>query len=307
MELVVTIIGFGNIGKCIGSLLLNLKNLPKVINVLDPDPNIIGAFYDFEHATQLYPSVSIKLNDFDIFNDSDVIFHCAGPSVPKGESRLSIGEKSVQVTEQIFNNYKSTKSSKIIVVSNPVEIITFVTQRITNLQPQNVIGTGTMLDSLRMQSIIKNKYPEFAEIEPVILGEHGDSMFVSCSLSKLNGIQLNKSIGNDELEMLLREVKDAAKIIKQTQGATIYGVSHCAVYLYESIVYDKTIKVPASVEIPEYLTKDLILPPISLSLYCAINGQGAYPIKSALNDNNDIEFLQKSAHALYDCIPVSYK
>lgn len=293
MDLLITIIGFGNIGKQIASLLLNHNNI--TINIIDPDNNIKGAILDMNQANQLYNNQTLVYNDFELFNQSDFIFHCAGASVPKGESRLTTSKLSIEITKAIFKDYQPKKNPFIIVVANPVEIIATITHKITGLPKQNIIGTGTFLDSLRMNFVVKSKLNKNnVDVNSILLGEHGDSVYLSEQLSQINNRPLNHYFSNDELLKMLREVKRSAFEIKKTQSATIYGVSHCAVKIFYSLLSPTQHKIPVSTSIPNSLKQFAKDKSTYVSLLANINNIGAFFVEDYLPNEKEAIFLQKS-------------
>ncbi|MFK7786443.1 MAG: hypothetical protein AB8B56_15085 [Crocinitomicaceae bacterium] len=111
VEKVISILGFGNIGKLICALLLPYKDHRFAINIIDVDDSVIGAITDMKHGEKLFPNHSISFNDQSLLDGSDFIFHCAGASVPKGKSRLYTCEQSVKITEAVFRDFKATPTS----------------------------------------------------------------------------------------------------------------------------------------------------------------------------------------------------
>lgn len=306
MELIVTIIGFGNVGKIIGALLLPYKDYRFTINIIDTDPNVFGAILDLEHGKQLYENHRVSHNSKELLNTSDFIFHCAGGSVPLGGNRLAVCQSSIEITEAIFKNFKPTKKPFIIVVANPVEIITFMTQKITGLPKENVIGTGTFLDSIRMNYVVKKTDLGITSVDAILLGEHGTTAFLSEQLSTVNGLPFNSLFNNDTLEELMMQVKTSAQEIKKTQKATIYGVSYCAMQIFESLLSEHVKKIPVSTFIPFNMSQIIGATDISISLLCEISSKGAHPIASYHPNSYEAKCLEKSISQMKACIPKRY-
>lgn len=306
-ELVITIIGFGNIGKTLGVLLLPFSDFNFNINIIDTDWDVLGAVLDLEHAAQFYDNHQISHNSEALLKNSDFVFHCAGASVPKGKSRMVTCQASIEITETIFQHFNPVKQPFIIVVANPVEIITFITQKLTGLPPERVIGTGTLLDSIRMNYIVKQTHQEIDSVEAIILGEHGTSAFLSEQLSRVNGLTFSSLFDKDTLEELLITMKASAYEIKKTQEATIYGVSYCALQIFESLLSSKGQKLPVSTAIPEKFRKDLGGADLYLSLFSEISQKGAHPVQDYYPDAHEMECLRKSIALLQQSIPEKYR
>jgi L-lactate dehydrogenase len=306
MKKVISIVGFGNIGKVICALLLPYKEYNFTLNIVDIDPNVKGAITDFEHGNQLYPNHTLSHNNEDLLNNSDFIFHCAGASVPKGKSRLHTCQQSVDMTEAIFKNFKPTKTPFIIVVANPVDIISTITYKLTGLPANRIIGTGTFLDSIRMNHVIEKMRKDVTTADAIILGEHGTTAFLSKHLSSINGLPFSDFIDDDALEHCMTLVKNAAEEIKSTQDVTIYGVSYCAIQLFEMLLSEEGRKVPVSTLIPEALRKELGAPELFLSLYSTINQRGAFPVEDYRPDAEEMECLRRSLDLILPCFPTEY-
>lgn len=306
MEIVISIVGFGNIGKLICALLLPYKEHQFILNIVDIDPNISGAVLDLEHGNQLFQKHTLVCNSTDYFNHSDFIFHCAGASVPKGKSRLFTCSQSIEMTESIFKNFKPTKSPFVIVVANPVEIIATITHKITGLPREKIVGTGTFLDSIRMNYYLGKTGNNSSAIDTFILGEHGDTAFISQQLSSSIGLSLTDFWDDETLEKCLLLTKNAAKEIKTTQMATIYGVSYCAIQLFDLLLSDKPVCKPVSILIPENLKKEFGTTDLFLSLPANIDSTGVHFNEDYHPNDVELSYLKTSYEAMRECLPMKY-
>lgn len=302
----VSIIGFGNIGKFIcGALLAHVKN-QLIINVIDTDENVIGAFKDLQDASQLQQLHQLSFNSTSQLDDADFIFHCAGASVPKGESRLTTCSASIEITEQVFQGFEPKKNPFIIVLANPVEIITYVTQKITQLPKEKVVGTGTLLDSIRMNQFIHSKHQKFESIDTVLLGEHGSTVFLSSFHSKIDNKAVEQILSDRERTEAIDQVKRRAEQIKETQDATIYGVAHCALTIFNALVADNTIHLPVSTFIPETLASRCWNKHVSVSLMAEIRMKGIKALDNYVPNEDEMKLLNKSIIQIHSCIPDKY-
>ena len=306
MEITISIIGFGNIGKAICSMLIPINNWSFTINILDTNDNVKGAILDFQHGNQLFHQHRIVFNSAELFNNSSFIFHCAGASVPKGQSRLFTCNESILITEAVLKNYHPKGTPHFIVVSNPVEVIATITQKLTGLPPSSIIGTGTLLDSIRMNYYIAEKYPNLKSIEAILLGEHGASAYFSKQLSKIDDKKVNHILSDQEIDGLMNEVIQSASIIKTTQKATIYGVSYCGIEIFKSLLSNIQSFFPVSTQIPDWLKTELKTDAVFLSLYSKINSKGAFVDERYQPNEVELSLLKKSVDSLLPCIPKRY-
>lgn len=306
MELVVSVIGFGNVGKLIGGLLLHNAQQRFLINIIDTDINVAGAVLDFEHGAELYSNHQVSFNSAALLNQSDFIFHCAGASVPKGQSRLVTAKASIAITEAVFTGFKPMKNPFVVVVANPVEVISAVTQMVTGLPKQNVIGTGTFLDSMRMNHTVKKLKSEKLKVEAVLLGEHGASAYLSEQLSSINGGPFKQIFNETEIEELMNIVRGSASKIKETQEACIYGVSYCAIKIFEALLSKEGMCIPVSTFIPQSLGQLLGSTNAYLSLYAQVNNSGAHPIEAYEPGSVELQYLMNSVDVISRCMPSKY-
>lgn len=306
MNLTITILGFGNIGKQICTSLLAMEDHAFVINVIEVSTQVEGAYIDFEHARELFPAHQIVLNNERAFNESDFVFHCAGASIPAGKSRLEVTNESICITEEIFKEFKPKKDCKIIVISNPVEIISHVTQKITGLPATNIVGTGTYLDSIRMDHYVRKNFPSIVNPNLVLLGEHGTTVFMSQQLSRINETNVEQVLRAEQIESLLDLTKGAAKKIKETQTATIYAVSFCAIHIFKALLKEEKSYIPSSIEMPDFLCELLESEKIFLSLYSAINNQGVRYHKEYQPGEEELFLLKESYRNIVKYIPGKY-
>ncbi|SFT43455.1 L-lactate dehydrogenase [Lishizhenia tianjinensis] len=302
----ITLIGFGNIGRTLTALIMANSKEPIHFNIMEVSQKIGGTLLDVEHALELYPQHTWSLNDQDKMNHSDFIIHTAGAIVPPGKTRRDASEISIAITEEVFSNYTPITIPFIIVVANPVDIIAYVTQKLTALPPERVFGTGTFLDSIRMNHYLKPHLPIGADINSVLLGEHGSAIFMSQQLSKANDKHLHKLLTEDELDACMEEVKNAANLIKQTQGATIYGVSHILYQLYSALKAEEVQHLPLSTLIPRSYLQDPSITSIYLSTYCEINKEGVIPCTHYHPDPIEAAKFHHTIQELIALIPQKY-
>jgi len=303
MNRAVTIIGLGNVGKFLTGSLLLMKDLRLSINIMDIDPEVEGAVLDLQHAANLENRHDITLNDQGRFEASDFIFHCAGTPVPKGSSRLVTCESSIEITRTVFNGFQPKKEPFVIVVANPVEVITGITQFITKLPKHKVLGTGTFLDSVRMNYAMRKQLGALHHVNAVLLGEHGDKMFLSEHLSDIDGYPIRHFFDEERKKELLEEVKLSANKIKETQEATIYGVGMCALKLFRALLENDATCYPVCTFLTEDWAKDIPAEKIAISLYASISDKGVFPCTNYHPDHKEWKKLVKAGEHISACLP----
>ena len=234
----VTVIGFGNVGASLSLLLLN--NRHKIcLNVMEPDPQREGAFLDLAHGMQLYPHKELHINNEDLLLNSDFIFYTAGTPNIHGGSRLSTAKQNIQLTKEIFEPRTFKETAFIIVITNPVDIVTHSVYQYSGLPASQVVGTGTFLDSVRLDYYLSELTNfEAEDFNAVVLGEHGESQFPVYSITQLKGKPINEytEFTPEILEKAKQLTKSAAYQIRETQKGTTYGVSKCAEVLLDYLL-----------------------------------------------------------------------
>lgn len=237
----ITIIGFGNVGSAIAVLLLNNKQALR-LNIMDPNEQCEGAFLDLTHGMSLYPEMELSINNTEQFENADFIFYTAGTPNVNGSSRLTMAGQNCDLTNRIFGEINFSKAPTIFVITNPVDLVSHTIYRCTGIPAEKIIGTGTFLDSIRLQyylSRISNHKVE--NFKTIVLGEHGSSQVPIYSHTKLNGKPIRESseFTQKDLDLAHQLTKDAAFEIRKTQAGTLYGVSKCAVTLLDYILDKK--------------------------------------------------------------------
>ncbi len=307
--MIISITGLGNVGTTIVNRLLSIPTEHSYcINIIDPSDTIEGSFLDLEHAANIRKQHGLKLNDFSLFEQSDVIFHTAGSNVPLGANRLSIARDSIDITYDIFQGYQFKKDLQIIVISNPVDVISYYTWKASGIAPQNVIGTGTFLDTIRFEDALAKQFnTSRRKISSLMIGEHGRSVVPLISHSDVDGINIEEF--PKHLNRAIWDTVDAAKRICLTQGATKYGVSACAIRIFEALkegkdLYNVALGVKTQLEHEYILSSRTIY--ISLPVYIK-KGKLFYESLEGLYEN-ELKQLIKSAKIIekhtYDYVPV---
>lgn len=292
---VVSIIGLGRVGRAVAFLLSALPE-PLLINLVDPWLNP-GTLLDLAHA---HTRNRLVENSRELLAESHVVFHCAGPEVPPGESRLAVRDRSYELTDSIFSGLAFPHPGPLLIVlSNPVDLITLRALEVTDLPPERVLGTGSLLDTRRF-NLITEQYLrlERGSVEALLLGEHGESCAVWTEGSLINGTPLKDTLNPAELKGLLQDTLRQAARIKEDQGATYYGVARCAVDLMNGYFdQEKTVSVASILCPPEFAEILQLEKPLCLSLPVVL-GQRELLVRPPRLQGSDLENLRRSAHTL---------
>lgn len=239
----VVIIGCGNVGMSYAYALLNQKTKVTDIVLVDIDEErVLGEVMDLNHGLPFAPSkISIKIGTYEDCMNASIVCICAGAPQNKGESRLDLIHKNEKIIKDIVDKVLETNFHGIfLVVTNPVDVMSYLVQKYSKFPCGKVIGTGTTLDTARLRFIIG----DYLKINPknvhaYVLGEHGDSEFVAWSNAFIGSSSINQYLTLEQLEQFECEVKNAAYKIIQRKNATYYGIGMALVRITNAILNDE--------------------------------------------------------------------
>ena len=250
----IAIIGAGAVGSTIAYSIM-LKNLVAEIVLIDMNKEKEnGEVLDIGDALSFSETSNIKNGDYIDARDADVIILTAGVAQKPGETRLDLVTKNKAITKSIMQSIGEIKKSTIIlVVSNPVDIITYLVQEMSGLPHTQVFGTGTSLDTARLRTNIAHRLNiDAKQVEGFVLGEHGDNEFVAWSTVSVAGKPIKEILSEDDMEKISNEVKNEVYEIIKEKGATFYGISMVVSDIIEAILLDQHKILPISYRINNY-------------------------------------------------------
>lgn len=252
----IVIVGCGFVGSSCAFTLMQSGLFNEMV-LIDADKNKAqGEALDISHGLPFSKPMQIYAGSYDDIVDASIIIITAGTGQKPGETRLDLVHKNVEIFKKIIPEItKRNYQGIILVVSNPVDILTYTALKLSGLPSNQVLGSGTVLDSARLKYLIG----EHLEVDPrsvhaFILGEHGDSEIAAFSSANVSGIPVKdfcKKVchgdGSDEkLKTISDEVKQSAYEIIDKKGATYYGIAMSVKRICESIVLDQKSILPVS-------------------------------------------------------------
>ncbi|MFM8951661.1 MAG: lactate/malate dehydrogenase family protein [Planctomycetaceae bacterium] len=223
----VGIIGGGGIVGSSAGFALQLGGIVHEIVIVDANPDLAdGQALDMLHGTAAIADQSIHAGGYDCLADADVICITAGLRRKPDESRLALINRNVVLFKSILAEIKAKgikADANVLVVSNPVDILTFIAEKELGLPKGRVIGLGTLLDTLRFRSLLAmNLHAPATQVQAMILGEHGDSMVPIWSSASVAGLPLEKYPGYTPklgADVFQRAKTSGAEMIKKKTGA----------------------------------------------------------------------------------------
>ena len=241
----VVIVGAGFVGASTAFAIASSGIASELILVDVNVEKAYGEAMDLNHGLAfLSPSV-IEAGDYSDVKDADVIIIAAGSARKPGETRLDLAKKNAGIIKSIIPNIMQYYNGGVfLVISNPVDVLTYLIQKITGLPPFKVIGSGTVLDSARFRYLLSSHCKvDIRNVHGYVLGEHGDSEVLVWSRVNLAGEKVDeycnaceKQCGGIERDKIEKGVKEAGAEIIKRKGATYYGIALSVTRICEAIL-----------------------------------------------------------------------
>ena len=305
----ITVIGSGSVGATI-AYTLTISDIASEIVMIDiNNEKALGEALDIRQGTPFCAPTSIYAGSYRDAKNSDIVIITSGVARKPGQSRLELAQTNVNILKNVADNILPyAPDATYVIVSNPVDVLTYVFCKYTGLPEERVIGSGTILDTARLRSRISEYFSvSQRNVHAYFLGEHGDSGFVPWSVANISNIPVTDfgaSVMNHEKypELKLNEVeeyvrKSGARVI-QRKGATYYAVSMSVCHICKCLLsgIDTTLTVSTMLH-GEYGIDD-----VCLSLLNIVGKEGAHSkVILPLNDE-EIASLRKSANTLKEII-----
>lgn len=246
----VMIVGTGNVGASIAFALLNQRTAVNEIVLTDIiAKDAEGEAMDLRDALAVAPSyIKISNGTYKDARDCDVVVITAGAAQRPGETRMELLKKNVNILKGMVEQIMESGFDGIfLVVSNPMDVLTYFTLKFSGLPAEKVIGSGTILDSARLRTRIAgflNVNPK--SVHAYQIGEHGDSEVSLFSLADVGGQSVTELLPKETLEGISEFVANEAYGIIEKKGATYYGIATCVVSILNCILNDENRVMPVS-------------------------------------------------------------
>lgn len=297
------VIGCGFVGSASAFSLMQSGMFTEMVLIDANKERAEGEALDISHGIPFARPMKIYSGDYDDAADAGIIIITAGANQQPGETRLDLVKKNIKIFESIIPEISKRNFKGImLIVANPVDILTHAAIKLSGLPENRVIGSGTVLDTARLKCEIgEHLNVDSRSVHAFIIGEHGDSEIAAWSCANVSGIPLNdfcEMRGHFDhkkaTEKIASDVKNSAYEIISRKKATNYGIAMSVKRICEAIVRDEKSILPVSAMMHgEYGIKDIVL---SMPSIVGKNGFETH-VPIALN-KEEIENLQKSAAIL---------
>lgn len=305
----VAIIGVGNVGATFAFSLMESGLAREIVLIDKNEQRANGECMDLNHGAAFMSPVKIYPSGYEGCKDADIVVFTAGAKQKPEESRLDLLERNIEVFKEIIEGIADyAKDAILLAVTNPVDILSYVTMKISGFPKEKVIGSGTVLDTSRFRYLLS----EHCRVDPrnvhaYIIGEHGDTELAVWSQANIAGIKLSDycpSCGRkdcdykSDLQKIFEQVKDAAYKIIEAKGATYYAIGLSIVKIVASILRDENSVLPVSTFIEDYYGID----DVYLSVPAVINRKGVERVLKLKLSEEEVRNLRYSADRLKSVI-----
>ncbi len=276
----VGIVGAGFVGATFGYALAASGVATEVVLIDVNKQRAEGEAMDLNHSVAFGPPMDFVAGDYPDLRGAQMVVITAGANQKPGQTRLDLVQTNVAIFRSIVPEVvKYAPDAVIVVVANPVDILTYATLRISGLPTHQVFGSGTVLDTGRLRYLLGEYYQiDPRSVHAYIIGEHGDSELPVWSSARIAGMSLaefsaamGKPHRQADLDGIFAQVRTAAYEIIQRKGATYYAIGSGLLRITESILRGQNTVLPVSGLLNgwAYLATMIIAPP-SLLLACRL-------------------------------------
>lgn len=300
----VVVVGAGAVGSTFCYALAQ-NGLADEIVLIDKNEDLAhGQVLDLVHGQPFFPTVSIRQGDPADYGDAGLIVLTASAPQKPGETRLQLLKKNAAIVRAVLSDIVNHNSQAILlVVSNPVDVMTQVALSHTGWDRGRVIGSGTVLDSARLRHILSTHCGiDVHNVHGYVLGEHGDSEFVAWSMTNVAGMQIdsycsthgNCSEWGNERGRIEQQVRDSAYHIIDYKGATYFAVGLALVRMASAILRGQK----SVLTISTFLDGEFGLNDVCLSVPSVVSEQGVKKIIEPRLPEHEYEALTTSARII---------
>jgi L-lactate dehydrogenase len=252
----VGIIGAGSVGATIAYAAM-IRGVARQISLFDIARTKVDAeVLDLNHGLLFAPQATVDgSDDVDVLRGSDVVVMTAGAKQKPGQTRMDLATANAAICAKLLPEVvRVAPDAVLLMVTNPVDVMTEVALKITGSEWERVLGSGTVLDSSRFRYLVaRHCQVAVQNVHAYIAGEHGDSEFPLWSSATIGSIALGQwavpghgRITAADKEQIIHNVKDAAYQVIQGKGATNYAIGLAVSNILESILYDERRVLPVS-------------------------------------------------------------
>jgi L-lactate dehydrogenase len=299
----VVIVGAGSVGTTL-AYTLQITGVATEIVLIDSNQELAaGQVMDMNHGLSFVSPVQIYAGEYQDCKEADVVIITAGARQKPGETRLGLVDRNAQICNSIVDSVAPyTSEALLLVVTNPVDVMTYAVVKHSGLPAHQVIGSGTVLDSARFRYLLGQHCTiDTHNVHAYVIGEHGDSEVLLWSQVRMAGTSLELFCKHCTSEcapldktVITETVKNSAYHIIEAKGSTNYGVALAVTKIVETIIRNENSVLTVSM----MLSGEYGVSECCLSVPCIVNKKGVSRIVEAELDQTERNDLIRSAQIL---------
>lgn len=300
----VSVVGAGSVGATVAYASL-IRGAAKTMALYDLNRDKVRAeVLDLNHGSQFYPSANvIGSDDIAVTADSDIVVITAGAKQKPGQTRLELAAVNVEMCRSLVPELVAlSPESILLLVTNPVDVVTYAAVQASGLPSRRVFGSGTVLDSSRLRTLLAQHCDVAVHsVNAFIVGEHGDSQVPAWSQAAIGGVPIRDwsppgraPLEEETLERIAHDVVTAAEQIIRGKGATNFAVGLAAAGIVEAVLHDERSVMPVS----SLLTGQYGIDDVCLSLPSIVDGKGVDVILTPPLSEHEADALRRSAETV---------
>ena len=297
------IIGCGFVGATTAFTLIEHGVFSELVLIDANNKKAEGEAMDLNHGIPFAKPVKVYAGNYDDLSDCSLIIIAAGANQKPGETRIDLVKKNTTILKSIIPEItRRNKECILLILSNPVDILTYITLKISGFPKNRVIGSGTVLDTARLKYLLAEHLGvDSRNVHAFIIGEHGDSELAVWSSANISGIDLKDFCGlcgkcttMENIYNLYNNVRESAYKIIDSKGATYYAIAMATLRIVECIVRDEKSVIPVSTLVEgEYGIND-----VCMGLPSIVGKNGVERILEIPLNKNEAENLLNSAREI---------
>ncbi|HET6517480.1 MAG TPA: lactate dehydrogenase [Nitrosopumilaceae archaeon] len=296
----ISIIGSGRVGSAVAYLVASTA-LDDILLVNRTKTKAIGESLDISNTIPEGSSISVEgTDDYSLTKDSKLVVITASAAVYTKSRTEMIGEQ-IKMVKDIAKKIKThTPNSKIIMVSNPLDVLTYVFLKETGFSREQVIGVASSLDTSRFRYLLAKEFavPQSEIRDALVLGEHGDSMVPIFSRAKKNETPVLELLDSAQIEQITNNLKNYWTTLREYKSRSVFGIGKNTFDVVESMIKEQNLSIPSSVLLNgEYGISD-----VCLGVPTKLSKDGLDGIDKIKLEENELDSLQKSAKIIKNYI-----
>ena len=306
----ISIVGTGSVGSTIAYTLTVMGMVSEIVMIDINNEKALGEALDIRQGTPFCSSCSIYAGSYRDAADSDIVIITSGIARKPGQTRLELAQTNVNITKSIIPELeKYAPEATYIIVSNPVDILTYTFNKVSSIPENRIIGSGTILDTARLRARLSEYYNiNQGNVHAYVFGEHGDSSFIPWSVANISNVPISEckrlitTQGIESPELDFAEIeqyvrKSGGRVIAR-KGATFYAVSVSVCHICKCILsgIDTTMTVSTMMH-GEYGIDDVCLSTLNMIGDNGIRGKVNVPLT-----DEEVAKLRRSADTLKEVI-----